>query len=63
MKIILIKEDFKQNYGLVWFSGVLGSTQSSVLGIYTISNQKLANTPHPVYTKSGEENQFHVYYR
>ncbi|XP_023338245.1 uncharacterized protein LOC111708953, partial [Eurytemora carolleeae] len=44
-------------------SGVLGSTQSSVLGIYTISNQKLANTPHPVYTKSEEETQFHVYFR
>jgi len=44
-------------------SGNLGETQSAVLGIYTITNQKLANTPHPVYAKLEEQGRHHVYFR
>jgi len=43
-------------------SGELGSSQSSVLGIYTLTNQRLANTPYPVYAKYGDKD-FHLYYR
>jgi hypothetical protein len=47
----------------VLYSGVLGEDQSLALGIYTISSQRLANNPRPVYVKLGHTTSYHVYYR
>jgi len=44
-------------------SGPLAKTQSATLGIYTLSSQRIAGNPRPVYLKSQGENDFYLYYR
>jgi len=44
-------------------TGPLATTQSGVLGIYTISSQKIANNPHPVYIKQSKDQDFYLYFR
>jgi len=44
-------------------SSLLSTTQSGVLGIYTISSQKIANNPHPVYIKQSKDQDFYLYFR
>merc|ERR1712032_1512357 len=43
-------------------SGSLEQTQSAALGIYTLSSQKIAGNPHPVYLKStpGQDHSFSI---
>jgi len=44
-------------------SGTLEQTQSAALGIYTLSSQKIAGNPHPVYLKSTPGQDFYLYFR
>merc|ERR1712210_178299 len=44
-------------------SGSLEQTQSAALGIYTLSSQKIAGNPHPVYLKSDPGQDFYLYFR
>jgi len=44
-------------------TSTLATTQSGALGIYTISSQKIANNPHPVYIKQSKEQDFYLYFR
>lgn len=45
-------------------SGPLSTSQSShVMGIYTLSSQKIAGNPKPVYTKSETGQDYYLYYR
>jgi len=44
-------------------SGSLEQTQSAALGIYTLSSQKIAGNPHPVYLKSTPGHDFYLYFR
>lgn len=44
-------------------TSTLATTQSGVLGIYTISSQKIANNPHPVYIKQSKNQDFYLYFR
>lgn len=44
-------------------SATLSNTQSGVLGIYTITSQKIANNPHPVYIKQNKGQDFYLYFR
>lgn len=44
-------------------SGLLAQTQSAALGIYTLSSQKIAGNPRPVYLKSEEGQDYYLYYR
>ena len=44
-------------------SSTLSKTQSGVLGIYSITSQKIANNPHPVYIKQNKDQDFYLYFR
>lgn len=44
-------------------SGGLADTQSAVLGIYTLSSQKIAGNVHPVYLKSAPGQDYYLYFR
>jgi len=44
-------------------NSTLAKTQSAALGIYTLSSQRIANNPHPVYIKQSKEQDFYLYFR
>ena len=44
-------------------SSTLAKTQSGVLGIFTLSSQKIANNPHPVYIKQSSDQDYYLYFR
>ena len=44
-------------------SATLAKTQSGVLGIFTLSSQKIANNPHPVYIKQSSDQDYYLYFR
>lgn len=44
-------------------SGILANTQSATLGIYTMSSQRIAGNPRPVYLKSEGGQDYYLYYR